>query len=130
MGLSPNSTVPGVNEEDNRGNTVGYMDDILVYSKNQKEHMETLEEIFKRLEAAGLAINAKKCIFGQQTVEFVGYVVNRDGITPLQRKVDAIAKFPPPQKQKHLLGFLGALNYYRHTLPRFNKKSPAQIPLL
>ena len=108
-------------------NIVVYMDDILVYSKNQKEHMETLEEIFKRLEAAGLAINAKKCIFGQQTVEFVGYVVNRDGITPLQRKVDAIAKFPPPQKQKHLLGFLGALNYYRHTLPRFNKKSPAQI---
>ena len=38
-----------------------------------------------------------------------------------------IIKFPPPQKQKHLLGFLGALNYYRRSLPHLNKKSPAQV---
>ena len=57
----------------------------------------------------------------------MGYMVNRNGITQLKRKIDAITSFPSPQKQKHLLGFLGAINYYRRSLPHLNKKSPAVV---
>ena len=40
-----------------------YLDDVLVYSKDEASHMRTLEEIFRRLDKAGLAISKKKCIF-------------------------------------------------------------------
>ena len=45
----------------------------------------------------------------------------------MAKKVDAIVGFPRPQKQKHLLGFLGALNYYRRCLPNLNGLTPAAV---
>ena len=89
--------------------------------------MKMLETIFKRLQDAGLALNLKKCLFGEKEIDFVGYKVTSNGITPLERKMDAIVAFPPPQKQKQLLGFLGAVNYYRRSLPHVNGQSPASI---
>ena len=89
-----------------------YMDDILVYSKDQQSHMKTLETVFKKLQDASLALSLDKCQFGEKEIDFVGYRVTTNGITPLQRKMDAIVQFPPPEKQKQLLGFLGAINYY------------------
>ena len=104
-----------------------YLDDVLVYSKDEASHMRTLEEIFRRLDKAGLAISKKKCIFGVKELEFVGYTVNKSGIAPIKRKLEAIAKFPSPQKQKQLLGFLGAINYYRRCLGNLAGESPATI---
>ena len=82
-----------------------YLDDILVFSKTLKDHMNTLEKIFQRLEENGLALSLKKCRFGEQKIELVGYNISREGITPLPRKLSAINSFPAPLKQKHLLGF-------------------------
>ena len=48
-----------------------YMDDLLVYTKDEATHIKTVEEIFRRLEANGLAISPKKCIFGVKSLEFV-----------------------------------------------------------
>ena len=93
-----------------------YMDDILVYSKDEQAHLKTLDTMFKILEDAGLAINPDKCVFGLKKVEFLGYEVNEQGIAPLPRKLQAIAGYPTPPTQKSLLGYLGALNYYRRCL--------------
>ena len=84
-----------------------YMDDILVYSRNQQSHMATMETIFKRLQDAGLALSLKKCLFGEKEIDFVGYRVTSNGITPLERKMDAIVAFPPPTKTKTIVGFFG-----------------------
>lgn len=104
-----------------------YMDDILIFSKDETSHLKTIEELFRRLNEAGLAISPKKCLFGEKELDFVGYRVTNKGITPLPRKLEAIAKFPSPEKQKHLLGFLGAVAYYRRSLPIVNKVTPAEI---
>ena len=69
------------------------------------DHPRTLEEIFRRLEENWLALSLKKCRFREQKIEFVGYNISREGITPLPRKLSAINSFPAPLKQKHLLGF-------------------------
>ena len=53
---------------------------------------------------------------GPVSLEFLGYHVDTTGIRPLPRKLKAIAEYPEPQKAKHLLGFLGAINYYRRAL--------------
>ena len=104
-----------------------YIDDILVHSKNDKEHGEIMDELFRRLKQNGLSISLAKCTFAAPSVEFLGWTVNKDGIAPIRRKLENIANFPTPQKQKDLLGFLGCLNYYRKTLKSINGKSPAAV---
>ena len=94
-----------------------YLDDLLLFHDNPKDHLNAVETIFKRLTKYGLALNLKKCSFARPEVEFLGYNVNKEGITPLKSKIQSIKDFPQPNSQKNLLKFLGMLNYYRKTLP-------------
>ena len=110
-------------------NVYAYLDDILVFSKSKQEHMETLADLFSRLSSAGLTLNLKKCEFGRERIDFLGYHVDKSGISPIQKKVEIIAQFPQPQKQKELLGFLGSINYYRASLPNLtNPDKSVQTP--
>ena len=93
-----------------------YLDDILICSENVERHMSTLEKLFARLKEHGLTLALDKCVFGQSTVEYLGYQVSATGICPLPRKVEAIQKIATPTTQKLLLHFLGALNYFRSSL--------------
>ena len=97
--------------------TFCYLDDILLFSKSKESHLATLEELFKRLSKAGLSINLSKCEFGKTSLDYLGFTIDRDGLRPIEKKVEAIQNFPKPTNQKQLLGFLGALNYYRSSLP-------------
>ena len=98
-------------------NVYCYLDDLLIFSNTHEEHQQVLEELFKRLSSAGLALSLGKCQFGVQSLDYLGYRVDSSGLTPLKKKTEALRNFPRPNKQKELLGFLGALNYYRASLP-------------
>ena len=104
-----------------------YLDDILIFSKDEASHQDTLDRLLKRLQENDLSISLDKCVFGAEVLDFVGYKVDTSGITPLPKKLEAIAKYPSPQKPKQLLGFLGAINYYRRSMPKIKGKHPAQI---
>ena len=94
-----------------------YLDDILLYSKNEEDHKATLTKILQRLDNAGLTLSLDKCSFGQEEIDFLGFHVNSSGITPIQAKLEVINNAAEPETQKKLLGFLGAISYYRHCLP-------------
>ena len=66
--------------------TFCYLDDLLVYSKSQKEHLETLDILFKKLEGAGLTLALAKCQFGMDSVDYLGYTISKDGLKPIQKK--------------------------------------------
>merc|ERR1712088_992398 len=85
-------------------NVFCYLDDLLIFSKSTKHHLEILKELFSKLENAGLTLALSKCQFGVSSLEYLGYKVDSSGLIPI--------------KQKELLAFLGALNYYRASLPR------------
>ena len=85
-----------------------YMDDILVFSENEEEHLQIIETIFKKWEDAAMTISLKKCQFGKDQIDFLGYSVTAEGIQPLKKKIDSIASYPVPKTAEHLLGFLGA----------------------
>ena len=118
-------------------NVFVYLDDLLIFTRTPQEHLETLEVLFSKLEQAGLTLALSKCEFGVDALEYLGYRVDSTGITPVKRKVDALQNFPSPAKQKDLLAFLGALNYYRASLPKLKSsesvdkempdRSPAQV---
>ena len=73
-----------------------------------------------------LALN--KCKFGVSELEYLGYHVSKEGIRPVEKKIEAISKFPKPIKQKQLLAFLGAINYYRASLPSLDPVDPTAKP--
>ena len=104
-----------------------YLDDILLFDKDEQQHKKSLETVFQILSKNGLTINLKKCQFAKQQINFLGFKVSGEGISPLPRKLEAIADYPPPRKPKQLLGFLGAINFYRRSLPKTEGMSPAQI---
>ena len=97
--------------------TFVYLDDILIFSKSKHQHLKTLEELFKRLSKAGLTISLSKCEFGKEQLDYLGYTVSSKGVKPIEKKTEAIQNYPVPEKPKQLLAFLGALNYYRASLP-------------
>ncbi|GFX06805.1 transposon Tf2-9 polyprotein [Trichonephila clavipes] len=90
-----------------------FIDDILVASSSEAEHIEHLRLLFQRLDQYGLSINSSKCTFGVPTLNFLGFQVCSSGIKPLEDRVEAILKFPKPATITQLRRFLGMLNYYR-----------------
>ena len=98
---------------------MGYLDDIIIYSRNEKEHLEHLEEIFKRLKAAGLKLKLEKCCFFKKHIQYLGHLISAEGIQPLPKKLESIAKMPAPKTPKEVKQFLGLVGYYRKFVPRF-----------
>lgn len=98
--------------------TYCYLDDILIASKSEEDHLTHLRAVCGRLQQHGLVVHVEKCVFGTDCLEFVGHTINRHGAKPLPSKVKAIAEFPRPTTIGELQGFLGMLNFYHRFLPR------------
>ena len=94
-----------------------YLDDILVASRDQAEHVEHLPTLFRLLTAHGITINRDKSRLGHSEFQYLGHLVNARGVMPLPNRVEAIAQVPPPQSKVALQRFLGMVNYYRRFLP-------------
>lgn len=94
-----------------------YLDDFLIFSKDEEEHKNHLRQIFTRMRDYGVLVNTAKCNFGASDVKFLGYHISELGTKPLEDKVQAIRQFPVPQTVKLLRRFLGMVNFYRRFLP-------------
>jgi transposase InsO family protein len=98
-----------------------YIDDILVYSRTPEEHRRHLAAAIARLREAGIVLNAKKCRFGLDRVEYLGHIVSAEGVAPDPRKVERIRGFPAPETKKQLQVFLGLSGYYRRFIRRYGE---------
>ncbi len=91
-----------------------YLDDLLILTKGVwEDHLEQLEKVLSRLQDAGLKVNATKSYFGKPEVEYLGYMITREGIKPVLDKVRAMQDIAPPKTRKQLRSFIGFINYYR-----------------
>jgi Reverse transcriptase (RNA-dependent DNA polymerase) len=102
-----------------------YLDDIIIYNKSEGEHLQHVETVLQKLKNQELYGKLSKCHFNETEVEFLGHVVNAEGIKMQNSKVEAIQKWPRPKSVRDLQSFLGHANYYgttqhisRHDLPR------------
>ena len=99
---------------------MGYLDDIIIFSKTKEEHLQHLEEIFERLRKAGLKLKLQKCSFFKKHIQYLGHLISDEGIQPLPEKLESIAKMPVPQNAKQVKQFLGLVGYYRKFVPHFS----------
>ena len=104
----------------------GYLDDILVYSRNREEHKSHLHQLFTRLEQYEILLNPSKCELGVKHVLGLSGFDSEYGIRPLEEKVEAIKSFPKPRTIKELRRFLGMINFYHRFVPR---SAQCQAPL-
>ena len=79
-----------------------YLDNILVYSSTIEEHINRLDNILKILEKNGLQLNSSKSIFLQESVNYLGQVLNQDGVKPDPRKMEMIEKWEIHKTEKEL----------------------------
>ena len=96
-----------------------YLDDIIIFSDNELDHLEHLEIIFYRLKEAGLKTKCSKCDFFKSEIHYLGHLISADGIRPLPNKLDSIKHMPAPKDAKEIKQFLGLTGYYRKFVPRF-----------
>ena len=96
-----------------------YLDDIIIFSDMEEEHLAHIEEIFKRLEAADLKMKRSKCDFFKKHIHYLGHLISADGIRPLKDKLDTICDMPAPRNSKKVKQFLGLAGYYRKFVPCF-----------
>ncbi len=90
-----------------------YLDDLLCISKlSLEDHLEKLEQVLRGLHDKGLKVNAAKSTFCALEIEYLGYVLTRDGINPQSNKVQAILAIKLPTGVKQLRHFLGMVQYY------------------
>ena len=102
--------------QDCKGVTV-YPDDILVTGLSVENHLENLKVVLSKLDKAGLHLNKDKCKFMKTKVEYLGHVIDREGLHPSTEKVKAIQQAPKPKDVSELRSFLGITNYYSRFLP-------------
>ena len=99
--------------------TMTYLDDIIIFSQDESQHLEHLEIVFSHLQEAGLKIKRSKCDFFKSEIHYLGHLISPEGISPLPNKLDSINHMPVSNSAKEIKQFLGLTGYYRKFVPRF-----------
>ena len=93
-------------------NVCAYLDDILITGKSDEEHLRTLERVLTRLKLAGFTLKKEKCKFLADSVEYLGFSVDKDGLHTLDHKLRAVREAPAPQNAAELKSYLGMVTHF------------------
>lgn len=96
-----------------------FFDDILIYSATLQEHTQHLRAILQVLRAHKLYGKLSKCTFGQPEVEYLGHVINSQGVATEPTEIEITQKWPRPKSVTELRSFLGPTGYYRRFIQNY-----------
>ncbi|MBW0565545.1 hypothetical protein O181_105260 [Austropuccinia psidii MF-1] len=109
---------------------VVYLDDIMVFSSSEEEHVKHVASVLQRLRDNNLFAKASKCVFHASSVEYLGYVVSSDGLKMDSSKAQKMLNWPQPKNIKALQSFLGFANFYHCFIKKYSKKITSLTSLL
>ena len=88
-----------------------YIDDCIVYSKTQEDHLKHLNQVFKAFEKSGILLNADKCSFGVQQLNYLGFTISNSGWQILPKRRKEIQEFLQPRNQKEVKRFIAIVSF-------------------
>jgi hypothetical protein len=109
---------------------VVFIDDILVYSRNEEEHEGHLRLVLQKLRDHKLYAKLSKCEFWLKQVTFLGHVISKGGISVDPSKVQDVLSWKAPTSVSDIQSFLGLAGYYRRFIKGFSKISKPMTKLL
>jgi hypothetical protein len=107
-----------------------FIDDILIYSKNEEDHVEHLRIVLTRLREHRLYAKFSECEFWLKTVPFLGHVLSESGISVDPSKVQEVMDWKSPTTVHEVRSFLGLAGYYRRFITDFSKIAKPMTSLL
>ena len=110
--------------------TMAYLDDIIIFSQNEEDHLKHIEIIFKKLKKANLKLKESKCDFFKKEIHYLGHLISVSGIQPLPEKLDSIRNMPTPRSPKEIKQFLRLTSYYRKFVTQFSDMARPLTKLL
>src|SRR5260370_13808739 len=99
--------------------TVGYLDNILVYSDSLEDHRDHVCEVLRHLHTTGLYANLKKCKFHTDTGEYLRFILSPKGLQMDPAKVSVILDWPKPRKVQDIQAFLSFANFYQRFIHNY-----------
>ena len=100
---------------------IAYLDNILIFSRTYKEHVQHIKTVLQRLREKDLPVKLSKYKFHRERVAFLGYIVSRNSLEPDPSKIKSIKDWPIPQTVKDIQSFLELANYYRKFIKGFSQ---------
>jgi hypothetical protein len=109
---------------------VVFIDDILIYSQSEEEHVDHLKMVLQRLREHQLYAKLSKCEFWIDEVLFLGHITNKDGLVVDPKKVAGILNWKAPTNARGIKSFIGMAGYYRRFIEGFSKIAKPMTVLL
>ena len=97
-----------------------YIDDIIIWSWSVEEHVKHLKEVFRRLREAGLKVHPGKCVFGADSIDFLGHHISAKSLQPQEDKLTAVPDLLAPTDVPSLRAALGLSSCYRKFVLNFS----------
>ena len=91
---------------------VVFMDDIELMGEMEEEHLDRFDQVLQRLQNHGLRLGKAKCEFMKDRVEYLGHIVDKDGLHTVPSKVKAVTEAPAPTNVNKLRSYLGMVQYH------------------
>ena len=96
-------------------NVYCYLDNIIVIGNGLfQKHMTQVDKVLYRLREKGMQVHLGKSSCARDLVEYLGYIISRDGIRPQENKIQGMLDLSTPRNQKELRGFIGMVNFYKN----------------
>ncbi|UYV62930.1 hypothetical protein LAZ67_2002542, partial [Cordylochernes scorpioides] len=109
---------------------INYLDDFIIYSKTLEEHFDLLSEVLEKLYSQNLKLKLQNCSFIREEIEYLGYIIKYNQVTPSPRKIEAVKSFPIPKTVKTIQQFHGLCSYYRRFIKDFSSIAQPLADLL
>ena len=98
-----------------------YLDDMVIFADTLEEHEKKFNNLIQRLRKANLHLQPDKCEFLRPEIQYLGHIIDKNGVRPDPKKIIAVKEFPVPKTQKNVKQFLGLAGYYRSFIEGFSK---------
>ena len=96
-----------------------YLDDVIIFSKTEEEHLEWMRVVFDRFRKHGLKLKPSKCEVFKTEINYLAHQVSKTGVLPSKKNLEAITQCPPPDTYTKVKSFVGLVGHYRHFIKGF-----------